>query len=361
MQAVIGTGPLRRALPLAALIVLLSAGSGYAFDDTGLPPAGEKGSGGSDSGGNLDATVRGYRLTYPTGDPGASAKPLASVDVNWTPPPCWFGPKYTPGQFKSEYMKNFNKELPDVHGTFRSAMGMDRDHYQNELQYPGGEKGYKDFNSAESGKGMWWVVTVNPDADPLAQMSCNDQNPQWVPNGDPPPAGTGHVITPEMLSRLAFAHTHVPGVKIVTNPQGTQTVNLPTWVTLAQAYTPVKVRASVDLGGGREIWAETTADPTGVHLTAGTPDATVFPSSGDCPIGAGGKVGAAYNGDPKADPPCGVTYQRSTQNRSPFQLDVAVTWKVSWTGSGGGPYPLTDGRVNDPQAVTVREIQTINN
>lgn len=240
-------------------------------------------------------------------------------------------------------------------------MGMDRDHYQNGLDYPGGEKGYQDFNSAESGKGMWWLVSVNPDADPVAQMSCNDQTPQWVPNGQLPPPGTGHVITPEMLSRLAYAHTHVPGVRIETNPVGTQTVNLPTWVTLNQAYTPVRVRASVDLGGGREIWAETTAEPAGVHLTPGTPDATVFPASGDCPIAADGTVGAPYNGDPAADPPCGVTYLHSTQDAPPYQLNVTVTWHVTWTGSDGGPHGLPDGRVDDPHPVTVREIQTINN
>ncbi|MFJ1582458.1 hypothetical protein ACIOC1_03980 [Streptomyces sp. NPDC088197] len=359
-----GTGSLRRALPLAALIVLLAAAPGYAFDDTGLPPSGGKGSGGKgsgDSGGNLEAIAQGYRLTYPTGRPSGASRPLASVNVNWAPPPCWFGPKYTPEQFKAEYTKNFNDELPQVHGTFRTAMGMDRDHYQNGLDYPGGDKGYKDFNSAEAGKGMWWLVTVNPDADPSAQMGCNDQTPRWVPNGQMPPAGTGHVITPEMLSKLAFAHTHVPGVRIVTNPAGPQTVNIPTWVTLRQAYTPVKVRASVDLGGGREIWAETTAEPSAVHITPGTSDATVFPSSGDCPIGPDGKVGAAYNGDPKAAPPCGVTYLRSTQNTPPYQLNVSVNWHVSWTGSSGGPYALPDGRVGDPREVTVREIQTINN
>lgn len=98
-----------------------------------------------------------------------------------------------------------------------------------------------------------------------------------------------------------------------------------------------------------------------LHIAPGTIDALVFPASGDCPIGADGKVGAAYNGDPKADPPCGVTYLRSTQNVPPYQLNVAVNWKVSWRGSNGGPYPLPDGRVDDPQAVMVQEIQTINN
>lgn len=348
---------LGRVLSVALLAVVAAAGPGWASDDTKKPPPSTP-SGGNDHG-TLTASAQGYTLTYPSGRPGSAAKPLASVDVHWTPPPCWFGPKYTAQGFKDEYVKNFNEELPDVHGTFRSAMGMDLDHYEKGLDYPD-EKGYTDFNVADEGKGMWWAVTVNTNADPVAQMSCNDQRPQWVENGRLPPAGTAHVITPEMLSKLAYAHTQVPGVTIETNPRGTQTVNLTTWVTLRQTYTPVRVRASVDLGGGREIWAETLAKPTSVRIEPGTPEATVHPASGECPIAADGTVGADYNGDPKADPPCGVTYRRSTLNTGPFRLNVTATWSVSWTGSNGGPFALPDGTVDDPHPVTVQEYQSVN-
>jgi hypothetical protein len=174
-------------------------------------------------------------------------------------------------------------------------------------------------------------------------MSCNDQRPEWVPNGDNPPPGTGHVITPDMLSKLAFAHTQVPGVTIKTSPTATQTVNLPTWVWLTERYTPVKVRASVNLGGGREIWAETEAKVTSVRVQPGTTDADVFPSSGNCPIGDNGSVGTAYAGNAKADPPCGVTYLRSTASSGPYQLNVTANWHVTWTGSGNTGGDLGDG------------------
>jgi enoyl reductase len=344
-------------LALAVVTVIAVAGPSQARDVTKKAPPSSHTSGGG--GTTLSASAGGYTLTYPGGAPSGDAKPLASVDTNWTPPPCWFGPKYSAQQFKTEYTDNFNKDLPGVHGTFRDAMGMDLDHYSKGLNYPG-QKGYKDFNVSQEGKGMWWVVTENPDADPMAQMDCNDQTPLWVPNGAMPPAGTGHVITPEMLSKLAYAHTQVPGVTIKTNPVNIQTVNLPTWVRLQQAYNPVHVRASVDLGGGRQIWAETTATATTVHIDPGTADATVFPASGDCPVGAGGKVGADYNGDPKADPPCGVTYLRSTDATGPYSLNVTATWQVTWTGSDGGPNPLPDGRVQQPKQVTVQEIQSVN-
>jgi enoyl reductase len=237
---------------------------------------------------------------------------------------------------------------------------MDKAHYEDGYDYPD-EKGYKDFNVAQNDKGLWWAVSVNPDADPMAQMSCNDQRPVWVPNGQTPPAGTGHVITPEMLSKLAANHTRVPGVTIETSPTDGQTVNLPTWVWLREDYTPVHVRAYVDLGGGRQIWAETTAEPVSVRIDPGTPDATVFPSSGQCPIGKDGSVGVKYTGNAEAAPPCGVTYRRSTQNRPPFQLNVTATWRVTWVGSdGGGVHPLADGVIDNPRPVTVQEIQSVN-
>lgn len=347
---------LRRGLALGAVTVLAAAGPSFANKPVTNPP-GTQTSGNNDNG-DLQATV-GYTITYPTGNPGPSGKHLGSVNVNWTPPPCWFGPKYTPQQFKDEYTKNFDKEIPDVTGTARTAMGMDLDHYSKGLDYPD-DKGYTDFNSAEAGKGMWWVVSVNPDAPLFDQMSCNDQRPEWVPNGDNPPPGTGHVITPDMLSKLAFAHTQVPGVTIKTSPTATQTVNLPTWVWLTERYTPVKVRASVNLGGGREIWAETEAKATSVQIQPGTSDADVFPSSGNCPISANGAVGTAYPGNTKADPPCGVTYLHSTANSGPYQLNVTANWHVTWTGSGNTGGDLGNGVSDNHQDVTVQEIQSVN-
>jgi hypothetical protein len=355
MRAVTPAVTLLRALPVAALVVLAAAGTGHANDVVGKPP----GAAGSGDNGTIGATAEGYTLTYPSGEPGSSSKPLTTVSAHWTPPPCWFGPKYTAQQFKDEYTKSFNEASPNVHGTAGTAMGQDLAHYQDGYAYPD-EKGYENFNLAEEGKGQWWAVSVNPDADPFAQMSCNDQRPRWVPNGELPPPGTSHVITAEMLSKLAYAHTHVPGVTIETSPKTTQTVNLPTWVWLQERYTPVRVRASVNLGGGREIWAETTATAQSVHIEPGTSDATVFPSSGDCPIAANGQVGTPYQGAAEADPPCGVTYLRSTDNRPPFQLNVSARWTVSWTGSGGGPFRLPDGTIDNPRPVTVQEIQTVN-
>ncbi len=357
MQAVISGTLLRRGLGLAAVIVLAAAGPSFANKPVTTPP---KTSGNNDNG-TLTAAAQGVSITYPSNPPSGSSHPIRAVDVNWTPPPCWIGPISDPVTFKKNVMEAVkNTNTPGQANYAMQAMAQYQMHYQDGYTWDGSGKGYKDFNVDQEGKGMFWGAVENPNSTSGDRFDCNSTIPFFVPNGKTPPPGTPNVITPEMLSRLAYAHTQVPGITIETNPVNTQTVNLPTWVRLQENYTPVKVRASVDLGGGAEIWAETTATPTSVHIDPGTPYATVYPASGDCPIGAGGKVGADYNGDPKADPPCGVTYLKSTQQSGSFQLNVTATWSVSWTGSGGAGAQLPDGRIQQGQAVTVQEIQAIN-
>lgn len=361
MQAVISGTLLRRGLGLAAVIVLATAAPSFADKPvTNPPPAKTQTSGNSDNG-NLSAGAKGVVITYPSGTPGGGSHAITSVDVNWTPPPCWIGPIADPVTFKKNVLAAVKAtNVPGQANYALEAMDELKRHYDSNYTWDGSGKGYKNFNIDQEGKGMFWGPVMNPDSDSVNRFDCNSTNPFFVPNGELPPPGTPDVITPEMLSKLAYAHTQVPGVTIETNPVNTQTVNLPTWVRLDEKYTPVKVRASVDLGGGQEIWAETTAQPTSVHIDPGTADATVYPASGDCPIAADGTVGADYNGDPKADPPCGVTYRRSTDATGPFDLDVTATWSVSWTGSGGTGAQLPNGRIQQPKQVTVQEIQSVN-
>lgn len=357
MQTVMSTTVLRRGLVLAGVLVLAAAGPGYAYVH---PSKNTKTSGGNDNG-NLSAKAQGVSITYPSNPPSGGSHAITSVDTNWTPPPCWIGPIADPVTFKKNVMTAVKStNTPGQANYAMQAMAQYQMHYQDGYTWNGSGKGYKDFNVAQEGKGMFWGAVENPNSTSGDRFDCNSTIPFFVPNGKTPPPGIPNVISPEMLSKLAYAHTQVPGITIETNPVNTQTVNLPTWVRLQENYTPVKVRASVDLGGGAEIWAETTATPTSVHIDPGTSYSTVYPGSGDCAIGADGKVGADYNGDPKADPPCGVTYLKSTQATGPFQLNVTATWSVSWTGSGGAGGGLPDGRIQQGHAVTVQEIQAVN-
>jgi hypothetical protein len=346
----------RRGLVVAGVLVLAAAGTGQAYTDTTKSSA---------SGGNGNGDLwAGVLYKYPSGKPSTSTtRPLGSSDVTWTPPPCWIGPVGDPATFKAKLLQRVKDT--NVPGQANYALeGMDelQRHYEEGLAWAGSGDGYKNFNLDQQGKGQFWGPVMNPYSDSPKRFDCNGTLAFWVPNGELPPPGTQNVITPEMLSRLAYARTRVPGVTVETSPAATQTVNLPTWVRLTQKYTQVQVRASIDLGGGQEMWAQTTAVAAPVHIDPGTEDATLHPASGDCPVAADGTVGAAYNGDPSALPPCGMTYLRSTARTGPYRLDVTATWHVTWVGSdGGGTHTLPDGVIHNPeQDLTVREIQSVN-
>ncbi|MCZ4120107.1 hypothetical protein [Streptomyces sp. H39-S7] len=352
MQAVTSGRLVRRGLAISAAAVLLSGGPAFAGgpdDNTTQPPPAD---GGGQKHGEIYAKVS---FTPANGHDGPGRGPLKSTDVSWSPPACWYAPMYGAKEYKEKFEKGWAEDSGKWHGTAGSAMAQVRDHYTDGLSWPD-HPGYKDFNVAEDGKGMFWGGVENPEStDTLARGSCSEI-PFWVENGKTPPIK--NAISPELLSQLAYQRMRVPGTNVSLSPQTNQTVNLPTWVWLSGAeYAPVTVRASV---AGGTIWAETTATPVSVRIDPGTPDANVFPAGGNCPIGADGHVGTPYTKGSTGSPPCGVTYLRSTPNGASYQLTVTVTWKVSWRGSDGpATHALPDGVFGAPNPVTVREIQSV--
>lgn len=357
MQGVRSASVLRRAVLAAAAAVLVTAAPSVAA------PPGSKSSGSADSGGGINASVS-ITYTQTGGSSGSGSHPLGSSNVDWTPPPCWIGPIAGPKEFKAMVEKAVKDtdSYPGQPSYAMEAMDEYQRHYSEGYTWDGGGEGYKDFNVDQEGKGAFWGPVENPNSDSPDRFNCNSTLPFWVPNGQRPPAGTPNVITTQMLAQLAFAHTRVPGVTIETNPKGTQTVNLSTWVHLTENYSPVSVRATLAVPGAAPMWAETTATPSSVHIDPGTQDADVHPSSGECPIGANGQVGAEYHAGDTGTPPCGVTYLRSTQSTGPYNLNVTATWKVTWRGSDGAANnpALPDGVITQDHPVTVQEIQTVN-
>jgi tripartite-type tricarboxylate transporter receptor subunit TctC len=115
---------------------------------------------------------------------------------------------------------------------------------------------------------------------------------------------------------------------------------------------PVKMVVPFPAGGPTDVMTRVVAE----KLSSALGRSVVV----DNKPGAGGTIGADYNGNPKATPPCGVTYQRSTQNRGPFQLNVSTVWAVRWQGSDGAGGGFAPATVTDPTPITVREIQTVN-
>ncbi|MFD5538209.1 hypothetical protein ACFWIJ_10235, partial [Streptomyces sp. NPDC127079] len=134
-------------------------------------------------------------------------------------------------------------------------------------------------------------------------------------------------------------------------------VNLPTWAWLDGAqFKPVSVTASVPVLG---ISATTTATPYSLKIDPGTSDAVTYPASGICQF-TNGSIGEAYaKGKVGETPPCGVKYLRSSGTGS-YPLKATITWKISWTGTGGTGGPLDDGTFGATQDVVVQEIQSVN-
>ncbi|MGW4547813.1 hypothetical protein ACWEN4_15720 [Streptomyces violaceorubidus] len=276
---------------------------------------------------------------------GTSVGPVAAA-ANWTPPACYYAPKYSP-----EQLQKVKEPVWDAESTGYEWDAAQRDRYVN-------GKPYKDFNKEKSGEGYWWDSYVTPgrEGDPGA-LDCQEET-FWVDTGDDPPADIPQAITPEVLAQLAYAEIRVPTTEVKLKPAEATKVNLPTWAWLdATDFKPVSVTASVPL---LQVEATTTATPVSVKIDPGTADAETYPASAVCEA-ANGRIGEPYaNGKADETPPCGVKYLRSSGDGS-YQMKATVTWKIHWTGSGvPGEQPLPDGEFGGEQDVVVQEIQAVN-
>ncbi|MEV3974981.1 hypothetical protein AB0K68_43830 [Streptomyces sp. NPDC050698] len=299
---------------------------------------------GADAGkdGTVSVTVGGVVFDRSKNGSGNSAGALTS-STSWTPPPCWYAPKYTP-----EQLQKAMEPVWEAGSTGYEWDAKQRDRYVN-------GKPYKDFNKDKTGKGYFWDSFVDEDFPP-GWDAC-DEEPFWVDQGAPPPAGIKNAVTPEILAELAYAEVRVPGTKVTLAPAAQTKVNLPTWAWLDAAdFKPVSVTASVPAIG---IQATATAEPVSLRIEPGTKDAVTYPASGVCAIDDG-RIGEPYaKGKADRTPPCGVRYLRSSGNGT-YPLQATVTWKIQWTGTGGTGGDLPDGTFGATQNVTVQEIQAVN-
>ncbi|TLS42929.1 hypothetical protein FE633_28450 [Streptomyces montanus] len=314
------------------------------------PPGGGSFGGGTGTGpsGNADgdtisSTAGGIVFDRSKNGSGESTGAVTST-TSWTPPACWYAPKYTPEQLQKTLEPTW-----EAGSTGYEWDAKQRDRYVN-------GKPYKDFNKDKAGKGYWWDSYVNKNYPP-GWDECKEDI-FWVDQGDPPPANIENAVTPEILAQLAYAEIRVPGTEVTLAPEGTTKVNLPTWAWLDGAeFKPVSVTASVPVLG---IQATTTAEPVSLKIDPGTKDAETYPASGECAIN-NGRIGEPYaKGKAGETPPCGVRYLRSSGDNS-YQLKATVTWKIHWTGTGvNAEQPLPNGEFGAQQNVIVQEIQSVN-
>ncbi|MER5969857.1 hypothetical protein ABT112_08990 [Streptomyces sp. NPDC002055] len=282
---------------------------------------------------------------------GRSTGGLTVSNSNWTPPPCWYAPLWSPKEFEKKTEKEYRDTLnyPGQANYAKRAV----DEYRQE--YKDGK--YKDYNKDKQGDGMWWGAVENPaEPDVLKRGSCN-RLPFWADNGEKPKVE--NAIDPKILAGLAYQQIKVPDTEVELNPNGPQTVNLATWAWLEKAtFKPVSVTASI--GGGLNLQATTTATPVALKLEPGTEDADLHPASGECPIKKDGSIGQPYTkGHASRTPPCGITYLRATSGKASYPLNATITWKVEWTGSGTTGGHLPDGVFGAEQQVTVQEAQAV--
>jgi enoyl reductase len=314
------------------------------------PPGEDSFGGGTDTdasgdvdGDTISSTAGGVVFDRSKNGSGGSVGAVTST-TTWTPPPCWYAPKYTPDQLQ--------KEMEPIWEAGSTGSGWDS---EQRNRYVNGEP-YKDFNKDKTGKGYFWDSYVD-ESYPPGWDTC-EEPPFWVDEGDPPPADIENAVTPEILAELAYKEIRVPGTEVALAPEGTTKVNLPTWSWLDDAeFKPVSVTASVPVLG---IQATTTAEPVSLKIEPGTADAETYPASGVCEIN-NGRIGEPYaKGKSDETPPCGVRYLRSSGDGS-YQLKATITWKIHWTGTGvNGEQGLPDGEFGAEQDVIVQEIQAVN-
>ncbi|MGW7608227.1 hypothetical protein ACWGKW_13305 [Streptomyces sp. NPDC054766] len=269
---------------------------------------------------------------------------------DWSPPACWYEPKWTPEEFAKEFQKDW--DIPNASGV-GEAYNLAKGHYKN-------GQPYKDFNKSETGKGMWWDAVRDKNreesGDPSA-FAC-DTATFWVKNGETPKVK--NAVTPEILAQLAYSRIKVPETEITLAPKNITKVNLPTWAWLDKAtFKDVSVTAALDVAG-LNISATTTAKPVSLKLEPGTSDAETYPASGECLLNNDDSIGTPYaKGEAGQTPPCGIKYLRSSGDGT-YKLRATITWDVSWTGTGGAGGDLPDGTFGTTQDITVQEIQSVN-
>ncbi|WTU15473.1 hypothetical protein OG787_15910 [Streptomyces sp. NBC_00075] len=317
------------------------------------PAHAEKGFGGTDGqtnqeanaddNGNLFVSVGGVQFDRSKNGSGNSTGGLTPT-TSWTPPACWYAPTYSPAELQKAKEPVWEAE----------STGYEWDAEQR-AKYLNKDDPSKDFNKDKTGKGYWWGSYVNKSYPP-GWDSCTEDY-FWVDTGDAPPANIPNTITPEILAGLAYNEIRVPSTKVTLAPAGPTKVNLPTWAWLDGAdFKPVSVTASVPV---LNMSATATAEPFSLQIEPGTADAVTYPASGVCQFNHG-SIGEPYAAGKAAQtPPCGVKYLRSSGDGT-FPLRATVTWKITWTGTGGAGDDLPDGNFGATQDVVVQEIQAVN-
>lgn len=277
----------------------------------------------SNDGTRRSITIRGLRLSGNVGSADTS---------NWQGPACWRSP-WLSGAAMASRTEAIHRRSS---GGERTSLPADVARHQDE-------------------EGYWWAPTSNGTAAGVACESSLQPPVIWVPEGDPPPPAG---ITPAILAQIARAHLDLPAPQISLNPRPPRRsyVGVGTWVWAEPVQRQLQVTAALpDLNMSATVTAVRrdltidpgTSDPSRYRLHACTGLGKPYPANASRRVA-------------EQDPPCGVTYLRSSSDLpgKAYTLTAQLTWTVTWQGSDGSGGPMADGTLGDSVQVPVGEVQT---
>ncbi|WP_419995971.1 hypothetical protein [Streptomyces boninensis] len=324
-----GTAAVAAALLLTSGLGLVTAGPAAA--DTGDRDGTADSTPTPDSGGDTVST----QIKYEVSDTGSSGTPMTSAKVDWSPPPCWFEPKYTNKTLDEHNEKLHEDPMSGVNGEVLERR-------KQETAAHKGEKGY------------WYERTpvMSPRSCEIGELWV------WVPEGDPDPPAD--VVDPEILAGLAYKQIKLPKPPVELSPSGDkQKVNLETQVKFGKNLDRAWATATLDNDDANvHIAATTVAEPYQLKIDAGTDSAAPRTCTYKLDKGDGGYKVNSANED------CNVTYQRSSRGGT-YPLSAQLVWKVTWNQTDGPDGPaeaapeLPNGVSVYEQDVTVKEVQTV--
>lgn len=309
------------------------AGAALVLATTGPATAGD----GTEQG---DSDTIGSRVQYSASSPGSGeTSPMTPIGGNWSPPKCWYEPRYTP-----EQMDKYVHETYMAEHNATSAI--------SELVTEDST-----FDLRKDKEGLWWQLVYQDDG--VTAEACSATKSFMFVGPEEPAEPNTDVVDPETLAALAYNETELPAppVDLKPNPDR-QVVNLETHAVLDPAELQrVWTTAFIDPPGADRIAATTVATPLRLRLEAGTEYADPDVCEYDL-VRRGG--GFAVDTE---DAGCNITYRRSSGDGT-YELEASLTWNVNWNPTespDGAPVneDFPDGQSTTEIPVTVKEIQTV--
>ncbi|MEN3357222.1 MAG: enoyl reductase [Mycobacteriales bacterium] len=262
------------------------------------------------------------------------------VSPDFTPPPCWYGPRFDPAGAK-DFLENHILPISDANGSISPDFG-------NKIKKMLQETGKLPYHQGE--EGMWYSVSCGLDVPATAQAAfeTDPAHPEFVWVGPGYQPAPGPTLDARMLAELARGVLTVPIVPIASNPDTAagkpSTVNLPTWMWSA----PAAVDVTAAIPG---LASTVTARLEDIQITSVPAGAAMHPGGGDC-----GGLGAAFNGSTGA-PPCGVTFGAPA---AAVTVGIEAVWHLTWASTDGHGGDMGTVPFAQTLGFAVHEVQVLN-